>query len=138
MVQNITDIGLKMTLLCGLLEKISIQENKSDAVISEIERLISMIDKTKLSEAEYEQLKNHLNNGKSESNRQRCIKTIKKYTPNLLIDGHTAVSIFNDAYSVRSAYSHGDNTDNRPLADYIFDLMLYLVNKYFKEKQQET
>ena len=134
---NIDDDGLKMTLLCGLLEKISTLENKSDAVISEIERLISMIDKTKLSEIEFEQLRNYLNNGKRESARQRCIKTINKYAHDFMINGYNAEKIFSDAYSVHSAYSHGDNKKHGTSAVYMIYLMLHIVNEYFKEKQQE-
>ena len=140
---NINDDGLKMTLLCGLLEKISIQENKSDAVVSEIERLISMIDKSKLSDKEYEQLKNYLNDGKRESARQRCIKTINKYANDFVINGYDAKTIVSDAYSIRSAYSHGDNQKKessnkmKESANYMFYLMLHIVNEYFKEKQQE-
>ena len=134
---NTMDFGFSMTLLCGILERISTGGNKDDTVIKEIDRLKSLIDRTKLSNNDYGQLINYLESGKKMSANQKCLITIKKYAENFNMGGYSSIEIFKDAYSVRSSYSHGNEVDYKEPSCYMKELMLYIINEYFKDKQQK-
>ena len=134
---NTHDFGFRMNLLCGLLEKLSIDGEKDSSVTSEIDRLISLIDKSKLSTSDYDQLKNYLLSGKHKSARQKCLSTINTYANGFSINGYSAKEILTKAYSVRSDYSHGKSTIIQEPACFMNELMLHIVNEYYKDKQQQ-
>ena len=114
-----------------------LSKSEQATVIKEIDRLKSLIDRTKLSNNDYGQLINYLESGKKMSANQKCLITIKKYAENFNMGGYSSIEIFKDAYSVRSSYSHGNEVDYKEPSCYMKELMLYIINEYFKDKQQK-
>ena len=135
---NVDDFGLKMTLLCGILERLAKDEYKSESVIKEINRLISLIDKTKLRDDDYEKLKNYMYGGKKKSSSQKCLGLIDKYAPNFEIKSYSAYEILKKAYSIRSSYSHGNNPGFDEKASYMSGLVLQIIKEYFKQQQEKN
>ncbi len=104
------DFGLKMTLLCGLLEKIADvngKQYKELEVVEEINQLIQHVKESKLKDEQRNSLINGLDGLKEKSAREKCRLLCKKYAKPQYGKCDTR-TIVNSAYSIRSAYSHGN------------------------------
>ena len=133
---TVLDIGLKMTLYCGLLEHISDNARKSEAVLSEIDALMQHVAESSLKGDEKESLLNYLREGKEISARQKCLRLCEKYAKEKY-GQHPIKKIFDDAYSIRSAYSHGEDCGNRYFgpASYIKLVVLDVLKGYINDKE---
>ena len=131
--------GIKMMLYCGLLEHIAGRTKKQDSIISLIDHFIEETDRSQLLQEQKEQLKNYLSNGKMVSAQQRCKSLCKKYT-NKKYRGFTTDQIINEAYKIRSAFSHGDKQgimDYSLKADCMKYVVLDVVEAYMREQEIE-
>lgn len=135
---SINDTGMKMTMYCGLLEHLAEDGKKTAEVISEIDALIAHVEDSDLEINQKNQLRNYLNQGKDISSRQKCIKLIEKYACTQY-GIYTAKKVFNEAYSLRSTFSHGSSIDEFSVkaARYMKYLVLDVVQKYMIEKERE-
>lgn len=133
---NAFDIGLQMTLYCGLLEHMSENGSKGADVISEIDALMQHVTKSALPDKEKASLINYLSDGKEISARQKCLKLCYKYAKEKY-GPHTVKKIFNDAYSIRSKYSHGEDCSNRYSgpAPYIKLVVMDVLKGYMNDKE---
>lgn len=130
------DIGLQMTLYCGLLEHLSENGSKDADVISEIDALIEHVNDSPLSNDERKRLVKYLKDGKEISARQKCLRLCEKYAKEKY-GQHTAKNIFDAAYSIRSKYSHGEDCSNRysSPAQYIKLVVLDILKGYMNDKE---
>lgn len=139
---RVSSMGLKMTKYCGLLEHIAgmciKQKTKDDDIIAVIDKLIDQTNRSDLDEKKTVQLVTYLENGKNVSSRRRCREVINKYA-NKKYGGYKADDVFNEAYGIRSTYSHGVNT---PLyskrydkAEQIKFILLDVIKGYMLEKE---
>ena len=137
--ENASDYGMKMTIYCGLLEHLSESKDKERDVIRVIGQLINSVDDSDLSPEKKESLKNYLRNGRRMSARQRCVTLCERYAK-LNYGGFSCKKIIDEAYSIRSAFSHGENCENRYslCAAYIRRLTLDVIKNYMKEKETTT
>lgn len=133
---SVYDIGLQMTLYCGLLEHLAPECNKEDAVISLLDQFVERVNDSQLPNNQKASLTNYLNIGKNESSRKRCLMLCSKYAKEQYGE-HKTKDIFEDAYSIRSAYSHGADCSNRYSgpAPYIKLVVLDVIKGYMTAKQ---
>ena len=133
---SVYDIGLQMTLYCGLLEHLAPECNKEDAVISLLDQFVDRVNDSQLPDNQKASLTNYLNIGKKESSRKRCLMLCSKYAKEQYGE-HKTKDIFEDAYSIRSAYSHGADCSNRYSgpAPYIKLVVLDVIKGYMTAKQ---
>jgi len=133
---SVYDIGLQMTLYCGLLENLAPENGKEIEVISVIDQLVEYIKNTKLSESQKNSLENYLCIGKKESSRKRCLMLSELYAKPKYGQYNTK-DILNDAYGIRSAYSHGADCSNKYSgpAPYMKLVVLDIISGYMKAKQ---
>lgn len=130
------DIGLQMTLYCGLLEHLAENGNKDADVVSEIDVLIQHVNDSSLSKEKTESLVSYLERGKERSSRQKCLGLCSKYAKERY-GCHPVKKIIDDAYSIRSAYSHGEDCSNRYSgpAPYIKLVVLDVLKGYMNDKE---
>lgn len=128
------DYGMKMTIYCSILEHLAEDGKKSDAMQTEIDSFIAQVNNSTLSKEEKEQLGNYLKLGKELSTGQKCRSLLTKYAK-FSYDGHTPKRIFSEAYSIRSAFSHGDKPDVREASFYMKFVVLDVIKAYMREKE---
>lgn len=109
---SIFEIGLRMTLYCGLLEHMAEEKPKPPSVISEIKSLIEHVKLSSLSQEDKSSLINYLKQGENISARQKCKLLCQKYAKDHY-GPYTTNQILDDAYSIRSAFSHGEDCSKR-------------------------
>lgn len=136
--ENSADYGMKMTIYCGILEHLSEDGNKSDAMLQKIDELIASVNDSDLGASDKQQLTNFLNGGKKKSSRQKCKELIKKYVKEQYGE-HKAIDIFSDAYGVRSTFSHGDeiNLDRDDRSKYIKFVVLDVIKGFILEQERK-
>lgn len=136
---SVFDIGLQMTLYCGLLEHLAPENDKKPEVIAVIDQLIEQVKDSILRDDQKASLTNYLNIGKKESARKRCLMLCNLYAKGRY-GKYKTKDIFEDAYSIRSAYSHGANCSNRYSgpAPYIKLVVLDVIKGYMKARQSAT
>ena len=134
--EKASDYGMKMTIYCGILEQLSEDGYKNEAVINKINDFINDVDTSGLDSTEKEQLKSFLNSGKKKSSRQKCKELIKKYA-HPKYGQYESERIFSDAYGLRSTFSHGDEikvfTENA--SRYIKYVVLDVIKGYIRAKE---
>lgn len=105
-----SNLGLKMTIYCGLLEHIAglciKQKKKDDDVISFIDEFITQTKKSSLDKNKSNQLIEYLRRGKNKSSGDICREVISKYAKPEY-GGYKTNDIISKAYGIRSTYSHG-------------------------------
>lgn len=132
---NTDNLGIKMTLYCGILEHLVNDYEKDQAVIEEIDKLIQHVDESDLSNDQKRSLKEYLKIGKKVSSRQKCREFVKKYGREKY-GNYSSKQIINAAYDIRSAFSHGSCCDNMygTPAGYMKAVILEVINNYMHEK----
>lgn len=135
MADNTKNLGIKMTLYCGILEHLVKDYEKDQAIIEEIDELIKHVEESDLSRDQKQSLKGRLNDAKKVSSRQKCRDFVKKYGREKY-GNYTGNQIINSAYDIRSAFSHGSNCDNMydTPAEYMKAVVLEVINNYMHEK----
>ena len=135
MADNTDNLGIKMTLYCGILEHLVSDYEKDQDVIEEIDQLIQHVEESKLSKDNKHTLKEYLKRGKKASSRQKCRDFVNKYGREKYGE-YTGKQIINAAYDIRSAFSHGSNCDKMygTPAKYMKAVILEVVNNYMHEK----
>lgn len=128
------DYGMKMTIYCSVLEHLSEDGKKSEASQIEIDALIDQVDNSSLSPEEKDQLKNYLKQGKELSARQKCRNLLEKYAK-YSYNGFSPKKIFSEAYSMRSAFAHGDTPKTAKASFYIKFVVLDVIKAYLREKE---
>ena len=134
--ENASEYGMKMTIYCGLLEHLSENRDKEQDILCIIDELIEYVEGSSLSSEKKDSLKSFLNAGRKMSASQKCVTLCERYARHNY-GGFTYKKIFSEAYSIRSAFSHGENCENRhsECADYIKFVVLDVVKNYMKEKE---
>lgn len=135
MADNTDNLGIRMTLYCGILEHLVNDYEKDQAVIQEIDKLMQHVEDSDLSKEEKHSLKEYLKNGKKASSRQKCRDFVKKYGREKY-GKYTSNQIINAAYDIRSTFSHGSSCDNMygTPAYYMKSVVLEVINNYMHEK----
>ena len=136
--ENAREYGMKMTIYCGLLEHLSESRDKDQDVLSMLDDLVKYVDSSELSSKKKELLKNYLNAGRKVSAKQKCIALCERYGKQNY-GGFSYKKIISEAYSIRSAFSHGENCENRysKCSAYIRILVLDVLKNYMKEKERD-
>ena len=129
------EFGMQMTLYCGLLEHLAEDREKDEDVLQIIDVLLCVVNGSGLSSEKKLSLSNFLMTGKKVSARQKCNDFIRRYAPGNYY-GYTSKKIFEDAYSCRSAYSHGSEVELRMPAYYFKYVLLDIIKGYMQEKQK--
>ena len=93
---------------CSILEHMAEDGNKCEASQAEIDALINHVKDSTLSCEEKNQLISFLGSGRRLSARQKCINLLNKFAKHSY-DGYTPKKIFDEAYSLRSAFAHGNS-----------------------------
>lgn len=134
--ENAGDLGLQMTIYCGLLEHLSKSADKDPETLAVIDQLIKLVDKSGLLPTRKLKLKNFLNSGRKVSSRQRCRELCAKYAKPEY-GGHKCKKIINDAYGLRSAFSHGERADyfDSPCDWYMKFVVLDVVEGIMRERE---
>lgn len=130
------EFGMKMTIYCGILEHLSENRDKDQDVLYVIDDLINFVSNSSLSQEKKESLKNVLNTSRRISAKQKCINSCEKYAKQRY-GGFTFKSIINEAYKIRSAFSHGENCEDRysKCAIYIKFVVLDIIKNIMREKE---
>lgn len=102
---NVMDPGLRMTLYCGILERLAGESFKNEVVIAEIDQLIKHVDESELSDDQKRQLRGFLESGKKESAKGKIRVLCRKYGKELY-GGHKPKKMIDVAYGLRSDFSH--------------------------------
>ena len=136
--ENAFEYGMKMTIYCGLLEHLSENRDKEQDVLCVIDDLVKYVDGSSLSSEKKNSLKNFLNTGRKISANQKCIALCERYARQKY-GGYTYKKIIGEAYSIRSAFSHGENSGNRysACASYIKLVVLDVIKNYMREKENK-
>ena len=136
--ENSSDYGMKMTIYCGILEHLSENKQKEQDVINTIEDLINNVKQTDLSQKNKDSLIGFLRSGENISARGKCMLLCKKYSKPTY-GGYTCKKIIDEAYGIRSAFSHGYNCDNMnpDCSAYIKYIVLDVIKNYMKEKESK-
>lgn len=134
--ENAGNCGLRMTIYCGLLDHMSESEDKDPETLEAINQLIACVDESCLSLTSKSSLKGFLSSGRKASSRQRCRNLCAKYAKPIY-GGHPCKKIVDDAYGVRSAFSHGENTEDTdsPCDTYMKFVALDVVESYMRERE---
>ena len=132
---NTYEYGMKMTIYCGLLEHLSENKDKEEDVINVIEELISNVKNTTLSKEKKDSLIGFLNTGRKVSAKQKCLTLCEKYAKRMY-GGYSCKKVLDGAYSIRSAFSHGDDCEviYSESATYIKLVVLDVIKNYMIEK----
>lgn len=127
------NFGDKMSIYCSMLEGLTPREEKDEVVRSEIDKLITSIDDLNVSKSEKDKIRTALENLKYISAKGRCLRTTSLYA-NEFYNGVNVKRIIDEAYKIRSAYSHGDEIDKskNKNAHLITLVALDVINNYFK------
>lgn len=127
-----------MTIYCGILESLAICKKKNNSVIKEINYLKEHVEHSKLLQNDKNQLLNFLETGKSASSRQKCKDLIKKYSKKTY-RGISASKIFDEAYNLRSQFSHGYSVtyDDVHYSYLIKLLVLDVIKNYILENEKD-
>lgn len=136
--RNICDLGMKMTLYCGLLEHLGEDREKESEVILEINECINNVGNSlKLKSSQMKSLISALGSLKRVSSRQKCIELISKYAKNNYGE-FKAKNIFDKAYRIRSAFSHGGNVDDKysEKIQQMLPLVLDVIQGYFIDREK--
>ena len=133
------DYGIKMTIYCGLLEHLSKNKDKDPDVLDEYDELIRHVENSSLSIDKKTSMINHLNMGKKESSKGKIRDLCMKYAKHSY-GKYSCTKILNEAYAIRSAFSHGENDDvqYKPIAEYIKLVVLDVIKNYMIEKEKMT
>lgn len=136
--ENAYEYGMKMTIYCGLLEHLSENCDKEQDVLCVIDDLVKYVDGSSLSSEKKDSLKNFLNTGRKISANQKCVALCERYARQKY-GGYTYKKIIGEAYSIRSAFSHGENSGNRysACASYIKLVVLDVIKNYMREKENK-
>ena len=131
---SVWEIGLQMTLYCGLLEHMAEDKPKHPKVLSEIDLLVDHVVTSSLSDDDKNSLVSFLNSGKTISSKQKCKLLCQQYAQDRY-GPYTTKQILDDAYSIRSAFSHGEDCGNRYSgpAPYIKLVVLDILAGYAKD-----
>ena len=137
--ERVMDAGLRMTLYCGILEKLAGESDKDQDVIDEIDKLIGYVDCSSLSGEKKEGLKGLLRIGKKESAQKRIKGLCDQYARDMY-GGHKTVKIIKEAYSLRSTFSHtGPNNEKySAVAQLIKWITIDVLCGYFKDHPEEV
>ena len=135
--EKATNLGMKMTIYCGLLEHLSEDGYKEPAVIEQIDRLIQIVHDSSLPMKDKNTLQTYLGNGKRLSARQKCISLCEKYCRRSY-RGYSAKQVFEDAYSLRSKFSHGGTGSSVKLRPALFmkHVVLDIIREIMLEKER--
>ena len=131
-------VGLQMTLLCGLLEKMAEdyrKQYKELEVVEEINHLIQYVEESSLQDGQKTSLINGLNGLKEKSAREKCRLLCKEYA-RPQNGNYPTRTIVNSAYRIRSAYSHGNEKTNSFSSPALF--MKYVVLDVLKGYMQSV
>lgn len=137
--ESYSDIGMQMTVYCGILEHLAESGKKDECVIAEIENLKRCVSASALNREQQAQLLNFLESGKNISSRQKCKELIQKYFPEKY-GPSSPVKIFDQAYSIRSTFSHGDTVDYDKIgvARYMKYLVFDVIRCYLLDKERRS
>ena len=132
------EYGMKMTIYCGLLEHLSENRDKEQDILCVLDKLVNYVESSSLPAEKKDSLRNFLNTGRKVSANQKCIALCERYAKPSY-GGYTCKKIIGEAYSIRSAFSHGDNCDNRysECAAYIKLVVLDVIKNYMREKENK-
>lgn len=135
--ENAFEYGMKMTIYCGLLEHLSENRNKEEDVLCVLDELVKCVDSSTLSSEKKDMLKNYLNRGRNVSASQKCRDLCKKYARGKYGE-YDCKKIIDKAYSIRSAFSHGERGDNlySRRASYIKYVALDVIKNYMSDKER--
>ncbi|MBR5423857.1 MAG: hypothetical protein IK108_07590 [Clostridia bacterium] len=130
--------GMKMTVFCSLLEHLSESADKDPDTLLVLDELIENVNNTSLTEEKKQQLRNFLNSGRKMSAKQRCLSLCKKYAKENY-GGFSTKSIVDEAYSIRSAFSHGNDCEGKysACAAQIKLVVLDVVKEYMREREKQ-
>ena len=137
--ENTFDIGMQMTIYCGFLEHLSDSSLKEPAVLTIIDELIDHIDKSELVKKQKDSLKNYLSLGKYVSARKKCLDLCEKYAKTCY-GRFSCKKIIDEAYSIRSAFSHGANCNSLDVkcSRYIKYVILDVILNYMREREEKN
>ena len=137
--ESASEYGMKMTIYCGLLEHLSENKEKELEVLSVLDELIEYIDGTTLSKENKDSLKNFINSNRRMSARQKCLILCEKYAKERY-GKYTCKKIINEAYGIRSAFSHGNDSENyySECASNIKYVVLDVIKNYMREKELDA
>ena len=129
--ENAFEFGMKMTIYCGLLEHLSENRDKEQDVLCVLDDLVKYVECSSLPSEKKDSLKNFLNTGRKVSANQKCIALCEKYARQNY-GGFTCKKIISEAYSIRSAFSHGESCENRhtKCAENIKFVVLDVIKNY--------
>ncbi len=135
--ENAYDYGMKMTIYCGLLEHLSDNKDKDADVISVLEQLILFVNESTISQDNKKSLINLLITGRKISSRKKCKELCERYAQPSY-GGFASDKIIEEAYGIRSAFSHGGNSDVRfgSCSFYIKNVVLDVIRNYMREKEK--
>ena len=131
------DLGMRMTMYCGLLEHLAEEKDKDPDVIDEIDKLIKSADKSSLPKDKKTSLIQFLESGKRISARSKCYNLCKKYAKDKY-GKYKCKDIVSDAYSLRSMFSHGKNCNYKFIDSYFYMkfVVLDVIKGYMQEKEK--
>ena len=132
--EQTNDYGMKMTIYCSILEHMAEDGYKSKASQAEIDALVGHVCDSPLSDEEKNQLVNLLESGRRLSARQKCVNLLNKYA-RYSYDGYTPKKIFDEAYSLRSAFAHGNSPKTIKASWYIKFVVLDVIKAYMRDKE---
>lgn len=137
--ENTFEIGMQMTIYCGFLEHLSKTSLKEPAVLATIDELIEYVDESELLNNQKDALKNYLSLGKNTSARKKCLDLCGKYAKTYY-GGFSCKQIIDEAYSIRSAFSHGANCNALDVkcSRYIRLVILDVIKNYMREREEKT
>ena len=101
------EIGIEMTIYCGILEHLAPTEVKSEEELELIDELVDKIETSNLDPEKKQQMKNYLEMGRTQSSRQRCKNLASKHCREKY-GKYKTNKIIGTAYNIRSRYAHGD------------------------------
>lgn len=126
-----------MTMYCALLEHLSPNRKKNQCTLNVIDEMIRVVEKSSLSDDDKTTLINYLNDGRNVSARQKCL-IVAEYYAKEEYEKHKCKQIISEAYSIRSAFSHGDDCENLKVkcAYLIKYIVLDIIQNYLREKEK--
>ncbi len=133
---SVSDLGLSLTLYCGILEHLASEKYKDDDVIAVIDELLQKVNSCDLDKDKKRNLVSFLEYGKKESARKKCLRICDKYARKQYGEYKTK-DIINDAYGIRSRYSHGEDCryDGPRPALYIKYVVLDAIEGYMVDPE---
>ena len=138
--ENAIELGMKMTIYCGLLEHLSHSSSKDPDVLLVFDQLEKYVDVSGLSTEKKNSIKNYLKQGRTESASHRCLVLCEKYAKSNY-GNVSCKKIIGEAYSIRSAFSHGENCEDRYnscATSYIKHVVLDVVRGIMIEQERQA